>query len=110
MSPLNNGSYDISSSLIHADETGINISGARKWLHNASNAKGTFFHHCKRGGEAMDDSYKKMLGSDNIVNNNRFFAEALTYLLALSKFDLSIVWKLCRHDDIFIYQQIDEVF
>ena len=46
----------ISSSLIHADETGINIGGARKWLHNASNDKYTFFYpHCKRGGEAMDD-------------------------------------------------------
>jgi len=46
----------IASSLINADETGINISGARKWLHNASNNKYTFFYpHCKRGGEAMDD-------------------------------------------------------
>lgn len=45
----------ISSSLIHADETGINIGGKRSWLHNASNSKYTFFWpHQKRGGEAID--------------------------------------------------------
>lgn len=44
------------SSLIHADETGINIGGKRNWLHSASNAKFTFFHpHAKRGGEALDE-------------------------------------------------------
>lgn len=45
-----------SSSLIHADETGINIGGKRHWLHSASNAAFTFFHpHGKRGSEALDD-------------------------------------------------------
>lgn len=45
-----------SSSLIHADETGINIGGKRHWLHSASNAAFTFFHpHGKRGGEALDE-------------------------------------------------------
>lgn len=45
-----------SSSLIHADETGINIGGKRSWLHNASNPEFTFFYpHAKRGGEALDE-------------------------------------------------------
>jgi len=45
-----------SSSLIHADETGINIGGKRNWLHSASNAAFTFFHpHGKRGSEALDE-------------------------------------------------------
>jgi transposase len=56
------GSFDqwvcnklISSDLIHADETGINIGGKRVWLHNASNSWYTFFYpHHKRGHEAMD--------------------------------------------------------
>ncbi len=45
-----------SSSLIHADETGINIGGKRSWLHNASNSSFTFFSpHAKRGAEALDE-------------------------------------------------------
>ena len=45
----------VSSRLLHADETGINIGGKRYWLHSASNADFTFFHpHTKRGGEALD--------------------------------------------------------
>lgn len=45
-----------SSSLVHADETGINIGGVRSWLHNASNDKYTcFYPHIKRGSEAMDE-------------------------------------------------------
>jgi len=44
------------SSLLHADETGININGQRLWLHNASNEQWTYFApHPKRGSEAMDD-------------------------------------------------------
>jgi transposase len=44
------------SSILHVDETGININGKRVWLHNASNDKFTCFHpHGKRGGEALDD-------------------------------------------------------
>ena len=44
------------SSLIHADETGINVNGKRIWLHNASNTQWTYFHpHAKRGAEAMDE-------------------------------------------------------
>jgi transposase len=44
------------SSLLHVDETGININGKRVWLHNASNDKFTCFHpHGKRGGEALND-------------------------------------------------------
>lgn len=46
----------VSSSLIHADETGINIGGKRNWLHNASNSEFTFFYpHARRGGEALDE-------------------------------------------------------
>lgn len=45
-----------SSSLVHADETGINIGGKRNWLHNASNTDITYLYpHCKRGREAFDD-------------------------------------------------------
>jgi len=44
------------SSLIHGDETGINIGGIRSWLHNASNAKFTYFYpHSKRGCEALNE-------------------------------------------------------
>jgi len=44
------------SSLIHADETGINIKGKRYWLHCASNSLWThFFPHQKRGTDAMND-------------------------------------------------------
>lgn len=43
------------SSIMHADETGININGKRKWLHLASNNLWTyFFPHEKRGSEAMN--------------------------------------------------------
>jgi transposase len=43
------------SGLVHADETGINIDGKRRWLHVASNDAWTyFFPHAKRGKEAMD--------------------------------------------------------
>ena len=43
------------SSLIHADETGININGDRHWLHCASNELWThFFPHKRRGTEAMN--------------------------------------------------------
>ena len=46
----------VSSDLIHADETGINIGGKRVWLHNASNPEFTYFlPHAKRGGEALDE-------------------------------------------------------
>jgi len=45
-----------SSALVHADETGINISGKRGWLHNASNDKFSYFYpHAKRGGDALDE-------------------------------------------------------
>jgi len=44
------------SSLIHGDETGINIGGKRSWLHNASNARFTYFYpHSKRGCEALNE-------------------------------------------------------
>ncbi len=43
------------STVLHADETGVNIGGKRYWLHSASNADWTcFFPHAKRGTEAMD--------------------------------------------------------
>jgi len=44
------------SSLIHGDETGINIGGKRSWLHKASNAEFTYFYpHSKRGCEALNE-------------------------------------------------------
>jgi transposase len=43
------------SEVVHGDETGINVSGQRQWLHCASNECYTaFFAHPKRGTEAMD--------------------------------------------------------
>lgn len=42
-------------SLLHADETGINIGGKRKWLHVVCSAALTLLMpHDKRGGEAME--------------------------------------------------------
>lgn len=42
-------------SLLHVDETGVNINGTRHWLHCASNASWTDFSvHAKRGVEAMN--------------------------------------------------------
>ena len=41
--------------VVHADETGINVGGARCWLHNTSSKGLSYFHpHAKRGGEALD--------------------------------------------------------
>lgn len=46
----------IQSSVIHADETGINIGGKRHWLHCASNDTLTWLApHKQRGHQAMDD-------------------------------------------------------
>jgi transposase len=42
-------------SLLHVDETGINIEGQRVWLHTAGNAQFTHYAvHSKRGKQAMD--------------------------------------------------------
>jgi len=42
--------------VVHADETGINIGGKRRWLHNASSNHWTLFYpHSKRGADAMDE-------------------------------------------------------
>ena len=44
------------SDVAHADETGINIGGDRRWLHCASNDRWTLYYpHEKRGKVAMDD-------------------------------------------------------
>ena len=46
----------IQATLVHADETGINVNGKRIWLHNASNERWTYFYpHQKRGSEAMNE-------------------------------------------------------
>lgn len=46
----------ISSSVLHADETGVNVNGKRLWLHSASNNFWTyFFVHKKRGTDAMEN-------------------------------------------------------
>jgi len=43
-------------SVVHVDETGINIDGKRHWLHCASSSSLTYFMaHKKRGTEAMDE-------------------------------------------------------
>ena len=45
----------ITSPVMHADETGINIGGKRHWLHNVSSTSLTLLYpHEKRGREAMD--------------------------------------------------------
>lgn len=44
------------SSLVHFDETGVNLQGKNHWVHNASNQYCTWLYpHKKRGKEAMDD-------------------------------------------------------
>ena len=44
------------SSLIHLDETGVNVGGVRNWLHNTSNDRFSYFYpHQKRGGAALDE-------------------------------------------------------
>lgn len=46
----------ISAAVLNTDETGINVSGKRAWLHVAANNKWTyFFPHEKRGAVAMND-------------------------------------------------------
>ena len=46
----------IDSTLVNADETGINVNGKNIWLHSASNEKWTLFSsHVKRGSEATDE-------------------------------------------------------
>ena len=46
----------IASKLINVDETGINASAAKIWLHSASNDLWTYFYpHKRRGTEAMDE-------------------------------------------------------
>lgn len=47
----------LSSPVLHADETGINIDGKNHWLHCLSSPHGTLFYaHAKRGLEAMNVS------------------------------------------------------
>jgi len=42
--------------VLHADETGVNVNGKRRWLHNASSEMWTFIApHEKRGKVAMDE-------------------------------------------------------
>ncbi len=43
------------SSVLHADETGMNVNGSKHWLHTASATQWTYFTcHKKRGKEATD--------------------------------------------------------
>jgi transposase len=61
----------IESALAHADETGVNINGDRRWLHCCSNDLWTLLYpHEKRGTEAMEDigilpSFKGILVHDH---------------------------------------------
>ena len=46
----------LTSTVVNADETGINVNGHTLWLHVASNAQWAYFHpHPARGKEAMDE-------------------------------------------------------
>ena len=48
-------SQQVSSDLLHADETGANVNGVLHWIHCLSNGELTYFHiDAKRGQEAMD--------------------------------------------------------
>ena len=43
-------------SVLHADETGINVDGKRQWLHCNSNRLLTYYYpHARRGKDAMDE-------------------------------------------------------
>ena len=59
------------SSLVHLDETGVNVGGVRNWLHNTSNDRFSYFYpHQKRGGAALDEigilpSYQGILCHDH---------------------------------------------
>lgn len=61
----------ISQSVLHADETGINVNGKTIWLHSISNDMWTLFYpHEKRGSEAMKamgvlDHFKGVLCHDH---------------------------------------------
>jgi transposase len=55
----------IHGTLMHADETGINVNGKRIWLHNASNELWTYFYpHEKRGSIAMDEMRDAVAASE----------------------------------------------
>lgn len=46
----------LQSPILHADETGIRLSGKNSWMHVVSNKTISFFaHHLNRGKQAMDD-------------------------------------------------------
>ena len=61
----------VDAKLAHADETGVNINGDRRWLHCCSNDLWTLLYpHEKRGTEAMEDigilpSFKGILVHDH---------------------------------------------
>lgn len=68
----------LESSLIHADETGINLDGKGIWLHNLSNDQVTLYHADeKRGKEGMDrmgvlPHYRGYLIHDHLKSYYRF--------------------------------------
>ena len=59
----------IRATIAHADETGINVDGKRRWLHCISNDLWiVLFPHEKRGSEANSASLKKMQVSAKLPN------------------------------------------
>ena len=68
----------MSSQLVHADETGINLNGKGIWLHNLSNEKITLYHADeKRGKEGMDrmgvlNHYRGNLVHDHLKSYYRY--------------------------------------
>ncbi|MBT3811947.1 MAG: transposase [Gammaproteobacteria bacterium] len=65
----------VGSPCIHADETGINITGKRHWLNGTSNDQWThFFPHAKRGAEAMNDT----VNDAAIIRPDSSYAKSLT--------------------------------
>ena len=66
------------SSLLHVDETGINVNAKRYWLHTASNHLWThLFPHEKRGTEAMNETGILPKFRENMVHDN--WASYYTY-------------------------------
>jgi len=60
----------LQSSVLHADETGINNNGKQNWIHVLSNKKISFFgHHIKRGKQAIDDFNIIPLYNGNLVHD-----------------------------------------
>jgi len=84
----------LSSQLIHADETGINLNGKGIWLHNLSHDKITLYHADeRRGKEGMDrmgvlPHYRGHLVHDHMMNVPFMSVEIVPFTNNLAENDL----------------------